>query len=96
VVKKTVYDELGGYDEGLVSSVDWEFIVRLLKAGKEAVYAGVSGYRWRRHGTSMTARFNLSSETRKKSHSYIRVKHGLVGPCKCGCGALPIAVAGDR
>ena len=87
VVKKSVYNELGGYDENLKSSVDWEFIVRLLKAGKRAVYSGTSGYRWRRHAATMTRMFGLSSETRKNSHSYIRRKHGLSGKCSCGCGA---------
>lgn len=88
IVKKAVYNEIGGYDEILEMSVDWEFILRALKIGKQFQYAGKTGYQWRRlkDGDSLSIRYGGNSETRKWCHFYIRTKYQLEGPCGCGCG----------
>ncbi len=90
VTKKAVYDEIGGYDEKLGMSVDWEFILRALKAGKKIVYCGKTGYQWRRFPGSdqITIKNGAGSEVRRNSHAYIRQKYNLSGPCRCGCGAV--------
>lgn len=90
VTKLSVYREIGGYDESLKMSADWEFILRAIKAGKKLFYCGQTGYQWRRiqGGDQITMKYGLKSKERTESHSYIRKKYGLPGPCKCGCGAM--------
>jgi glycosyltransferase involved in cell wall biosynthesis len=91
VTKKAVYDEIGGYDESLKMSIDWDFILRAIKAGKKLQYCGETGYQWRRIPGSdqITMKYGFQSQERRESHSRIRRKHGLEGPCQCGCGATP-------
>jgi len=88
--KRTLFEEIGGYDESLKMSIDWEFILRAIKAGKNLFYCGETGYRWRRIKGSdqITMKYGLRSKERIEAHSYIRRKHSLVGSCQCGCGAM--------
>lgn len=90
VTKKATFDEIGGYDEMLKMSVDWEFILRALKAGKKFLYTGEGGYQWRRFSGSeqVTVKNGGKSEVRVQSHTYVRTKYGLKGLCKCGCEAM--------
>jgi glycosyltransferase involved in cell wall biosynthesis len=89
VTKKSVYDEIGGYDENLEMSVDWEFILRALANNKKFLHTGRCGYRWRRFSGSdqLTMKNRGDSEIRKRTHSYIRWKYNLPGKCGCGCEA---------
>lgn len=91
LIKKDIYDELGGYDEKVKFSDDWELMIRIVKAGKKCLYVGETGHQWRRayDSKSLTSIFKVNSEERKRDHSYIFRKHGLDGPCECGCGAMP-------
>jgi glycosyltransferase involved in cell wall biosynthesis len=91
LIRRSVLDELGGYDEAMGFSEDWELMARIVKAGKRCIYAGPTGHQWRKvyDGRSMTGKFGINSEIRRKNHSYLFRKHGLKGPCQCGCGVMP-------
>jgi glycosyltransferase involved in cell wall biosynthesis len=91
LIKKSVLNELGGCDEAVEFSEDWELMIRIVKAGKKCVYVGKTGHQWRRvyDGKSMSIKFGINSEMRRRNHSYIFRKHGLQGPCGCGCGVMP-------
>lgn len=89
VTKKKTFDEIGGYDETLEMSVDYEFILRALELKKKFLYTRECGYQWRRFPGSdqVTIKNGGKSEVRVKCHSFIRKKYNLKGLCQCGCGA---------
>lgn len=91
VTRKAVLS-IGGFDEKIVLSEDWDFIISLLKAGRKLTYIGDAGAEWRivpdaKHVQSKTRIYPLGSMVRSLDHAYIRHKHNLKGPCLCGCGA---------
>lgn len=86
IIKKSLFEELGGLDEKIGYSVDWEFIIRVIKAGKKIVKGYDTGYLHRDiDPRSYGHAFFLSSLDRINDHRYIREKHGLKGLCQCGC-----------
>ena len=83
---------IGGFDERIVLSEDWDFIISLIKAGSKLVYIGDAEAEWRivpdaKHVQSKTRIYPLGSMVRSADHAYIRFKHHLKGQCLCGCGA---------
>ena len=91
VTRKAVLS-IGGFDEKIVLSEDWDFIISLIKAGSKLVCIGETGAEWRivpdaKHVQSKTRIYPLGSMVRSSDHAYIRHKHNLRGPCLCGCGA---------
>lgn len=75
VFRKTVWDELGGYDKNLpgMGHEDWDFWIRALMAKKQFHYLPVAGFRYRLRDDSM-----LRTVTRKKgeeNRQYIYAKH---------------------
>lgn len=88
--KKTVFDELGNFDEKVGCSEDWEYTIRVFKARKKVLYSGLCGAQWRKYGSNRSLTVN-QGEVRKKAHSYIRTKHKLGGICGCGCGGKDLS-----
>jgi glycosyltransferase involved in cell wall biosynthesis len=96
IIKRSVLVEMGGFDEDLGFSEDWELIIRLFKKNVPRKYVNESGYLGRRpydedtfSKKAGTFSPDFLAKVRIEGHSHIRTKHGLQGPCRCGCGALP-------
>jgi glycosyltransferase involved in cell wall biosynthesis len=91
ITRKATYDEIGGYDELLKMSIDWDFLLRAIRDGKKFQYCGETGYQWRRilDSDQITMKYGMGSQERRESHSLIRRRYGLSGACQCGCGAVP-------
>ena len=89
MIKKSVYDALGGMDENLSFSDDWDFLIRVFKAGYKIYSCGTTGYVYRQLDVNADTqgRFSRFSAGRKENHEYLIKKHNLVIPCSCGCGA---------
>ncbi len=94
IVKRSVLIELGGFDETIGFSEDWDLVLRLFRAGIVRKYINVTNYLGRKvFGEASISKEagtftpNFLNEKRIESHKYIREKHKLRGPCKCGCGA---------
>jgi glycosyltransferase involved in cell wall biosynthesis len=95
IVKRSTLIELGGFDESLTYSEDWDLVLRLFKSEVPHKYVAVSNYlgRWvvddiglsKQKGTQFP---DYHSEKRIESHRAIRNKHKLPGPCGCGCGTV--------
>jgi glycosyltransferase involved in cell wall biosynthesis len=99
IVKRSVLMDVGGFDEALTFSEDWELIIKLFKAGAVRKYVDVAGFLGRRTtGEATMSKVagsilpNFSDKRRIESHTYIRKKHNLLGPCKCGCGVGEIVL----
>ena len=88
IIRKSAADDIGGFDESMTFSEDWEFIIRMIKSGKVVAKGSKTGYIYRRVDVDAeSVKFQPASPDRAKNHKYIREKHGLGGPCLCGCGA---------
>jgi glycosyltransferase involved in cell wall biosynthesis len=93
MVRREAFLAVGGFDEKVAFSEDWEFILSLIKAGKNLIHVNESVADWRivfdaKHVQSKTNVYHSGSMIRKLDHAYIRYKHYLKGPCLCGCGAV--------
>jgi len=92
MVKREAVLAIGGFDEKIEFSEDWDFVISLIKAKKNLIHLDRSVAEWRivpnnKHVQSMTRVHSIGSMIRSDSHSYLRFKHNLKGPCGCGCGA---------
>jgi glycosyltransferase involved in cell wall biosynthesis len=92
MVRREASLAIGGFDEKIEFSEDWDFILSLIRAGKTLIHLNESIAEWRivpdnKHAQSMTRVYPIGSMIRSANHSYLRFKHDLKGPCGCGCGA---------
>lgn len=74
VFSKKLWEKVGGFDEEMRQGLeDWEFWIRLAKAGAEFVTSDYVGLLWRRHPKSMSS--SLANPNWDKVTEYIRNKH---------------------
>ena len=61
-VRRSVYEQIGKYDQGLVLASDWEFMIRAREAGKNFVRLDDALTVMRMGGTSEGAHFRVPTE----------------------------------
>lgn len=74
VIRRSVFEELGGYDESFIYGwEDWDFVIRLAKKGFRAEVMPREGYIYRVHPSSMVR--TTSYDTRVLMYRHLWRKH---------------------
>lgn len=76
MVRKSVFDELGGYDSNMVGGwEDWELWLRIGFAGKTFYYLPEIGFQYRTYPDSMSGVLGRSFEIRNRLKAYLHEKY---------------------
>lgn len=76
MVRKSVFDELGGYDSNMVGGwEDWELWLRISFAGKTFYYLPEIGFQYRTYPDSMSGVLGRSFEIRNRLKAYLHEKY---------------------
>ncbi len=76
MVRKTVFDELGGYDSNMIGGwEDWELWLRIAFAGKKFYYLPEVGFKYRTYPGSMSGVLGKSFEIRNRLKTYLHEKY---------------------
>lgn len=72
LAERSLFEEVGMYDENLRATTDWDFNIRLASKG-QAVFVPDLLFHYRQHATNITRRVDLAAML--VAHSYVYHKH---------------------